>query len=697
MVPPVAGLAPAPRANENAPVPTLAGPLAALRDTTPAFASALAEYACVALAASSAGIFVGACPGELEGPFPNRYRRRMYVEDPALATATIRRAFARPDDDVVPLVDREILVGVALVSSRRASAQMLETFGGDAARAIAAHLALQASTEHNTYLEAMLDTTRALAGEHHPDALMRQIVAHARRAVGSDVASVALVDQGGARMQASTGTIGPFFDSALVARGMSLVGTIVETGEPLTTINYLSDDRFPHDAAIDANVEAEGLRSILGVPMRAGGDVVGVLCVSTRKRRRRFRPSEVRIVAGLANQAALAYINTRRYEDARAASERLDGLRRNAERRTQQLRRSAALQDRLTELVLADRDLGELVAAVAELTSRPAAVASANGELLAAVGDAPQLPWHTSRLDAHAVVQDVDGNQLLTPVAAAGEVLGTLRLGGSPDEHVQSVARDAARAVALVLLRQRAVEEAADRLRGEFVDELLDPRAREEDVVRRGKRLGIDVRSDHLIAIASAGSGVQPLVRRQTGVVAMVHRGRHVVFLAGGGDVAWRHAGQIATRAVADGIVPVVAVSAPAAGVAGLRAAYAEALRCLAAADPERDGPLATPRALGARFLLADGGVSSYARRFSDDLLEPLERAPTRGGDLVRTIEAVFEHGGNLLAAARALHLHPNTLYARLAKIESLTGRDIRKPDDAFELQLALRLRLRSS
>jgi GAF domain-containing protein len=672
--------------------PTLAEPLAALRSPTPSFAAALAEYGRAILAATSVGFFLCTASEELEGPFPNRHRRRLFLDDATAAPDLVRRSFARRDDDVVPLLDNGAVVGVLLVTGRKVQPEALETFTRDAARAIAAHLALQASSARNTQLEAMLETARALAGEHHPDAVMRQIVAHARRAVGSDVASVALVDRRSARMQAAAGTIGPFFDSAIVARGTSLIGMVAETGEPLSTLDYLSDDRFPHVEDIDAQVEAEGLRSILGVPMRAGGDVVGVLCVSTRERRHRFGAAELRIVAGLANQAALAYLNARRHEESRAAGVRLDGLRRTAERRTEEFQRSAALQDRLTELVLADRDLGTLVAAIAELTGRPAAVASAHGVLLASVGDTPPPPWHARPIAAGGVVDDEHAS-LLTPVAAAGEVLGTLRLGGHVDDHVHSAARDAARAVALVLLRQRAVDEAADRLRGEFVDELLDVGAREQDVVRRGERLGLDVGGVHLLAVAAANGESRPLVRPQSDVVAVVHRGRHVVFVVGGGDDAWQRTQRIAQRAVADGRAPLVAAAGPAAGVAGLRAAYAEAMRCLDAADPACDGPLVTPRALGARFLLADGDTSGYALQFADDLLLPLERAPARGGDLVRTLQVVFAHGGNLLAAARALHLHPNTLYARLVRIEALTGRDVRKPDDAFELQLALRLR----
>lgn len=673
--------------------PTLAEPLAALRSPTPSFAAALAEYGRAILAATSVAFFLCTASEELEGPFPNRHRRRLFLDDVTAAPELVRRSFARRDDDVVPLLDSGAVVGVLLVTGRKSELGALHAFTRDAARAIAAHLALQASSARNIQLEAMLETARALAGEHHPDAVMRQIVAHARRAVGSDVASVALVDRRSARMQAAAGTIGPFFDSAIVARGTSLIGMVAETGEPLCTLDYLSDDRFPHVEDIDAQVEAEGLRSILGVPMRAGGDVVGVLCVSTRERRHRFGAAELRIVAGLANQAALAYLNARRHEESRATGVRLDGLRRTAERRTEEFQRSAALQDRLTELVLADRDLDALVAAIAELTGRAAAVASANGVLLASVGDAPPPPWHAGPVAAGGVVVDDEHESLLTPVAAAGEVLGTLRLGGAADDHVRSAARDATRAVALVLLRSRAVEEAADRLRGEFVDELLDVGAREQDVLRRGERFGLDIGGVHLLAVATVGADARPLVRPHADVVAVVHRGRHVVFVVGGDDDAWLRAQRIAQRAVADGRVPLVAAAGPAAGVGGLRAAYAEAMRCLDAAEPACDGPLVTPRSLGARFLLAAGDASGYALQFADDLLLPLERAPARGGDLVRTLHLVFAHGGNLLAAARALHLHPNTLYARLVRIEALTGRDVRKPDDAFELQLALRLR----
>ena len=511
--------------------------------------------------------------------------------------------------------------------------------------------------------------------------------------MGSEVASIALVVDERAHMQAAVGTVGPFFDHAVIDRGMSLVGTVAATGEPFVTGEFLDDQRFRHVEAVDAEVEVEGLRAILGVPMRAGGEVVGVLCVSNRDRTRRFGTGDVAIVSGLADHAALAYRNADRYVRARQSSARLDRLHRSAERHVERLRRSAALQERLTELVLADEDLPTLVATVAELTGRPAAVADAEGGLLAASGPAPAPPWAEPPPRARAVAVEGEHPAVLAPIAAAGEVLGTLRLDGAAGEHVLADARDAARALALVLLRARAVEEAADRVRGELVDELLDPASAEADVLRRGQRLGLDLRAAHAVAVGPAADGdARPLVRGERGVVAIVHRGRHVLFVADGDGRALERLAALAARAVAAGRVPLLAAGGPAAGVAAVRAAHDDAVRGLAVAEPGRDGPLATPRALGARFVLGAGRDGPHAARFVDDVLGALPAGPG-SGDGLATLQAVVASGGNLLAAARALGIHPNTLYHRLARLREATGRDVRDPDDRFELELALRLR----
>jgi len=63
-----------------------------------------------------------------------------------------------------------------------------------------------------------------------------------------------------------------------------------------------------------------------------------------------------------------------------------------------------------------------------------------------------------------------------------------------------------------------------------------------------------------------------------------------------------------------------------------------------------------------------------------------------RGSELVKTLQAYFDAGGSPRHAATDLHVHVNTVSQRLERISALLGPHWQRPDDALELQLALRL-----
>ena len=78
-------------------------------------------------------------------------------------------------------------------------------------------------------------------------------------------------------------------------------------------------------------------------------------------------------------------------------------------------------------------------------------------------------------------------------------------------------------------------------------------------------------------------------------------------------------------------------------------------------------------------------------REFARRLLEPVtEHDRRRGGDLVATLRMWLSSGCSTAEAAEALVVHPNTVAYRLAKVEQLTGRNLRRPDVRMELQLAV-------
>ena len=73
------------------------------------------------------------------------------------------------------------------------------------------------------------------------------------------------------------------------------------------------------------------------------------------------------------------------------------------------------------------------------------------------------------------------------------------------------------------------------------------------------------------------------------------------------------------------------------------------------------------------------------------ELVEPLVRYDReRGSDLVRTLRVYLACGFNASEAADKLFLHRNSMLYRLARIEKLTGADLKNPRIGLILQLGL-------
>ncbi len=73
------------------------------------------------------------------------------------------------------------------------------------------------------------------------------------------------------------------------------------------------------------------------------------------------------------------------------------------------------------------------------------------------------------------------------------------------------------------------------------------------------------------------------------------------------------------------------------------------------------------------------------------NFVEPLVRYDReRGSDLVRTLRMYFACGANASEAADKLFLHRNSMLYRLARIEKLSGADLKNPGAGLILQLGL-------
>ncbi|MCX5745847.1 MAG: sigma 54-interacting transcriptional regulator, partial [Proteobacteria bacterium] len=123
----------------------------------------------------------------------------------------------------------------------------------------------------------------------------------------------------------------------------SIAERAAQTGEPVITIDAGHDERF--EAA--ASVAALRLRSVLAVPLRQRGTIIGCLYVDHRLHAGAFDASAATILRELADVAAVAIENARLTDELRQTSASLDELTR---------RLAGELADRDAELVRARAD-----------------------------------------------------------------------------------------------------------------------------------------------------------------------------------------------------------------------------------------------------------------------------------------------------------------------------------------------------
>ena len=102
----------------------------------------------------------------------------------------------------------------------------------------------------------------------------------------------------------------------------SVVGRVIETGEPLITTNAQEDQRFVGQESI----VAFNLRSILCVPLKVKNDLIGVIYADNRIRTGIFAESERNLLVAFANQAAVAIENARLFSSLKHTLEEVTGL-----------------------------------------------------------------------------------------------------------------------------------------------------------------------------------------------------------------------------------------------------------------------------------------------------------------------------------------------------------------------------------
>ncbi|WP_433556041.1 GAF domain-containing protein [Pseudonocardia xinjiangensis] len=650
--------------------------------------------------------------------------------------------------------------GAEFAAHERQLAQETGSTERAASEAVAA-LRIRTLLEQRTQRARELATLNEVAahltatGQRDQLGLIDDIVVHARRVLGVDMAYLCLMEANRRlRIHAVSGALTPHMLGMSIAAEAGLAGEVLAHTRPAWTNDYESAP-FDHHPDNDAAARAEHGQALLGVPLLGRDQVLGVLFVLER-RPRRFTGEDIALLVALAAHAAVALDNQRlvqRYQD---GLDQLNRVNRELERRTGELEQALRWDNMLTQVVLRGGQVADLLAEVRTLAGRPVYLVTADGpppegiptDRLAAVhttlATLAASPTSRSAAGSTAPAASAPG---VCPVVAGRRVLGALvtvpatrpahaeraqghgleseNLGfeivsegeasGVDDQFVDRLIARAAPALALALTSAEAVQEAARRARDSFLSDLLNNPSADPGVFERQMRLaGLDPSTHYDVLVATAGTtatgeGLAALraAAPKNAVVADLGS-RTVIVLPQDAVEAVTESWSTRFGSITAGLASPVSAGASGShpdgadgpGHAGMRLGrtYREAGQIVdALLALGRVGELCTAEDLGIYRVLLSTASRAELRSAIEHILGPLLAAEQRRGvPLSATLLAYLDHNLRPSAAAEALTVHVNTLYQRLETVTKVLGDDWREPGRRLDLHLMLRLRAAS-
>jgi signal transduction histidine kinase/HAMP domain-containing protein len=281
-----------------------------------------------------------------------------------------------------------------------------------------------AAVRRGEQLEALLRASRTVMAGLDLREILDRILDEAARISGAPHVKVLLLDKesGQLRVGALKGSAMPPDFTFPVGLGSS--GIVAQTGEPLFMPDAPNDPR----SIFGERDRHLGIITYLGLPIKRGDDVLGVLTFNTTVPRR-YTPDEIAYLASFADQAAVAIENARLYDALRRTSAELES---RVEERTREL------QEAHEELVRAERLalIGQLAGGVGHDLRNPlGGIGNAVYYLRMRLGDGtdPKIQKHLGILDtevrrANKIVTDLlDFSRVKEPSRTPAQLNAVIR------------------------------------------------------------------------------------------------------------------------------------------------------------------------------------------------------------------------------------------------------------------------------
>jgi len=441
--------------------------------------------------------------------------------------------------------------------------------------------------------------------------------------------------------------------------------------------------------------------------LRGLGGLTGYLVVRAARSPSR---DEFFLLNSLGHQTAAALANSALLKRERRQSVALRELNDQLSTSLERLKQQTQVHDVLSTISACGAGEPGIAHALHQLTALPVAIEDRFGNLRTWGGPGRPDPYpkvgahRREELLRHAATQPEPvrvQDRLISLVKPRHEVLGVLalidpaRTAGADEVFALEYGTTV---LALELSHQRSLAEAEQRLRRDFVDDLVAG-TDDASAYARAEAIGHDLRRPHhVVVLRWSGDLGDDVVAEATGRAVTTlglpslvsrHSGTIVLLVAGRLDGAALYA----SLSESLGAQGAIGIGSHCDHPGRLPKSYAEAVRALdIRRTSQASNGVTTFEQLGIYRILDTGQNHADVVEFVREWLGKLLDYDTqRHADLVTTLAQYLECGGSYDDTAAALMIHRSTLRYRLGRIREITDLDLNDVDSRLNLHLATR------
>lgn len=517
--------------------------------------------------------------------------------------------------------------------------------------------------------------------------------------------------------------------------GMGAAVRVFITGHP-----YISNSPSEDPVSKRDLVEKYGIHCSLTVPLAVDNRRLGVLHLVNRHRGS-FNSEDARLALILASKLAVVIDNARLFA--------------NLETKNRLLQRAIDIHNQLTRIVLEGKGIEAITVTLAQLLNRPVQVEDQclrplafgrpPGSRAMAAGPEtireevlfdPEIQKHFAGLqngqrplsfpnwDRHGL----SAPRVMAPIRVGGETLGYVSVlaseGGFEDLDFVAV-EHAATVYALQFMQIKVACEVEEKIRGQFVEDLVYGRLDEGDILQRALYLGYDLRNFYQVMIVHVNTGstggtdtdkvitrdFSGLSEKALKVIRQCTRDQGFHFIAartnpllvlietGAGPQKHRvHdlAAIILQRVKEDlgALAVTVGIGGPAKGVKDLRLSYKQAEKAFRIAGRLKWTNVVVPfDSIGVHRVFLHVDRREILRDYVMETLGAiLDYDRERKGNLMATLRAFIDCNFNLQKTAQHLFIHLNTLKYRMQRIREIGDLSLDNPNQRFNVQFAIKI-----